>query len=157
MPCSPLEVTGPLHTSLPAHWCVPGISPVVTSRCAWCAFSNAVCGECVERGGVGAVSWGQWAAAPGGVWSCTRPGRRPASRFQRRIEVWTRGRTLRAVLRGIAYVCSAASVLSDPATLWTVVLSGSSVHGISQTSILEWVAMPSSRGSSQSRDRICIS
>ena len=48
MPCSPLEVTGPLHTSLPAHWCVPGISPVVTSRCAWCAFSNAVCGECAE-------------------------------------------------------------------------------------------------------------
>jgi len=30
---------------------------------------------------------------------------------------------------------------------------GSSVHGILQARILEWVAMPSSRGSSQSRDR----
>ena len=30
---------------------------------------------------------------------------------------------------------------------------GSSVHGILQVRILEWVVMPSSRGSSQSRDR----
>ena len=29
---------------------------------------------------------------------------------------------------------------------------GSSVHGILQARILEWVAMPSSRGSSQARD-----
>ena len=35
------------------------------------------------------------------------------------------------------------------ATLWTVCsLSGSSVHGDSPARILEWVAMPSSRGSS---------
>ena len=34
-------------------------------------------------------------------------------------------------------------------TLWTV---GSSIHGISQARILEWVAIFSSRGSSQSRD-----
>ena len=34
---------------------------------------------------------------------------------------------------------------------------GSSVHGILQIRILEWVAMPSSRGSSQSRDWTCIS
>ena len=33
-------------------------------------------------------------------------------------------------------------------------LPGSSVHGILQAQILEWVAMPSSRGSSQSRDQI---
>ena len=32
-------------------------------------------------------------------------------------------------------------------------LSGSSVHGILQVRILEWVVMPSSRGSSQPRDR----
>ena len=31
-------------------------------------------------------------------------------------------------------------------------LLGSSVHGILQARILEWVAMPSSRGSSQPRD-----
>ena len=34
---------------------------------------------------------------------------------------------------------------------------GSSVHGILQVRILEWVAMPSSRGSSLPRDRTCIS
>ena len=34
---------------------------------------------------------------------------------------------------------------------------GSSVHGISQARILEWVAMPSSRGSSWSRDQTCDS
>ena len=35
--------------------------------------------------------------------------------------------------------------------------SGSSVHRILQTRILEWVAMAFSRGSSQSRDWTCIS
>ena len=34
---------------------------------------------------------------------------------------------------------------------------GSSVHGISQARILEWVAISSSRGSSQPRDQTCIS
>ena len=34
---------------------------------------------------------------------------------------------------------------------------GSSVHGILQAGILEWVAMPSSKGSSQLRDRTYIS
>ena len=34
---------------------------------------------------------------------------------------------------------------------------GSSVHGILQARKLEWVAMPSSRGSSQARDQTCIS
>ena len=34
---------------------------------------------------------------------------------------------------------------------------GSSIHGISQARILEWVAMHSSRGSSQPRDRTPIS
>ena len=43
------------------------------------------------------------------------------------------------------------------ATLWTVELPDSSVHGIHQASILEWVATPSSRGSSQTRDRTCLS
>ena len=35
--------------------------------------------------------------------------------------------------------------------------SGSPVHGILQARILEWVTMPSSRGSSWLRDRTCIS
>ena len=34
---------------------------------------------------------------------------------------------------------------------------GSSVHGILQARILEWVAMASSRGTSQPRDQTCIS
>ena len=34
---------------------------------------------------------------------------------------------------------------------------GSSVHGISQAGILEWVAISSSRGSSRPRDQTCIS
>jgi len=34
---------------------------------------------------------------------------------------------------------------------------GSLVHGILQAKILEWVAMPSSRGPSQPRDRTCLS
>ena len=34
---------------------------------------------------------------------------------------------------------------------------GSSVHGILQARILEWIAMPSSRGSSRPRDQTCIS
>ena len=34
---------------------------------------------------------------------------------------------------------------------------GSSVCGISQARIVEWVAMPSSRGSSLPRDRTCVS
>ena len=34
---------------------------------------------------------------------------------------------------------------------------GSSVHGILQARILEWVAMPSSRGSSRPRDRTHVS
>ena len=36
-------------------------------------------------------------------------------------------------------------------------LQGSFVHGILQARILEWVAMPSSRGSSQPRDKTCAS
>ena len=42
-------------------------------------------------------------------------------------------------------------------TVWTIAPPGSSVHGILQARILEWVAMPSSRGSSQPRDRTSIS
>ena len=36
-------------------------------------------------------------------------------------------------------------------------LSGSSVHGIVQASVLEWIAVPFSKGSSQPRDRTQVS
>ena len=39
------------------------------------------------------------------------------------------------------------------ATLWTVTHQGCSVHGILQARILEWVTIPSSRGSSLPRDQ----
>ena len=42
------------------------------------------------------------------------------------------------------------------ATLWTVAHS-SSVRGILQARILEWVAMPSSRGPSRRKDRTSVS
>ena len=54
-------------------------------------------------------------------------------------------------------VCSVTLVcvwLCDP---MDCSLPGSSVHGITQTRILEWVAISSSRESSQPRDRTCIS
>ena len=42
--------------------------------------------------------------------------------------------------------------------LWTIYnLSGSSVHGFLQARILNWIAMPSSRGSSQHKDQTHLS
>ena len=42
-------------------------------------------------------------------------------------------------------------------TLWPQGLPGSSLHGILQERILEWVAIPFSRGSSQLRDQTSVS
>ena len=65
---------------------------------------------------------------------------------------------LHSEMRACMCACQAASVVSDSATLWTIVcLPGSSVHGILQARLLEWVAMPSSRGSSRPRDQTPIS
>ena len=44
--------------------------------------------------------------------------------------------------------CSVASVMSDSVQLYRLQLTRLPVHGILQARILEWVAMPSSRGSS---------
>ena len=55
-------------------------------------------------------------------------------------------------------VCVSHSVVSDslqPHGLCS--LPGSSVHGISQARILEWVAIPFSRGSSLRRDQTWVS
>ena len=51
----------------------------------------------------------------------------------------------------VAKLCLA---LCDPMDCST---PGSSVHGISQAKILEWVTISVSRGSSQPRDQICLS
>ena len=53
--------------------------------------------------------------------------------------------------------CVSFSVVSDSLRLHGLYLPGSSVHGILQARILEWVAIPFPRGSSQPRDRIQIS
>ena len=60
-------------------------------------------------------------------------------------------------LQQMVVVCACAQsycTLCDPTDQS---LPGSSVHGILQARILEWVAMPSSRGSSQLRDQTCVS
>ena len=60
----------------------------------------------------------------------------------------------------IILMCVYAKLLQSCLTLCNSMdynLLGSSVHGILQARILEWVAMPASRGSSQLRDWILIS
>ena len=66
---------------------------------------------------------------------------------------------LQSGLPGCVCVCVCLVTQSCP-TLCDPVdysLSGSSVHGILQARVLEWVAMLSSRGSSQSGDRTQVS
>ena len=56
--------------------------------------------------------------------------------------------------------CVCAQLLHLCPTLWDPMdcsPPGSSVHGILQARILEWIAMPSSRGPSQPRDRTQLS
>ena len=57
-------------------------------------------------------------------------------------------------------MCMSAKLLQSCLTLCDPMdcsLPGSSVHGILQARILEWVAMPSSRESSKPRDRTLVS
>ena len=61
-------------------------------------------------------------------------------------------------LTPLAQVCvNCRSVLSDSCDLMGCSLPGSSVHGILQARILEWVAISFSRGSSPPRDQAHIS
>ena len=54
------------------------------------------------------------------------------------------------------HACSVASAVFDCVQPMDAAHPGSSVHGISQAGILEWIAMPPSRRSSQRMDQICI-
>ena len=54
-------------------------------------------------------------------------------------------------------VCVVISVMSDSATPWTVAYKAPLSMGILQARILEWVAMPSSGGSSQPRNQTQVS
>ena len=55
---------------------------------------------------------------------------------------------------GLCSFTQSCPTLCDPADCSP---PGSSVHGIFQARILEWVAVSSSRGSSQPRDQTCVS
>ena len=67
---------------------------------------------------------------------------------------WLKSHQLRMITMIILPSCVHAYSLQLCPTLWDPMdcsLPGSSIHGILQARILEWVAMPSSRGSSQPR------
>ena len=68
-------------------------------------------------------------------------------------EVRILGRSLEMECVSVSHCCSVAQsrlILGDPVHYsWP----GSFVHEVLQARILEWVAMPSSRGSSQHRDQ----
>ena len=53
-------------------------------------------------------------------------------------------------LQRVGHDCATDSFV----TLWTVAPPGSSVHGIPQARIMEWVAIPFTRGSSQIKDQV---
>ena len=57
----------------------------------------------------------------------------------------------------LLYAVLSCSVMSDSANPWTAAHQAPLFMGILQTRILEWVAMPSSRRSSQSRDQTQVS
>ena len=54
--------------------------------------------------------------------------------------------------RNVVVLYSRYVVSSSFGTSWTVALLGSTVHGISQVRILDWVAIPSPRDLSDSED-----
>ena len=59
--------------------------------------------------------------------------------------------------RGPKVIRESCSVVSDSTTPWTIANQATLSLGILQARILEWVVMPSSRGSSQPRNKTCIS
>ena len=70
---------------------------------------------------------------------------------------WSRNlERLLTSLFGCECACQVASVVPSSLRPCGLSLPGSSVHGI-QVRILQWVAMPSSRRTSQPRDRTCVS
>ena len=115
-----------------------------------------------DKMGVGKEGQRNWRAAltyDCHVWNsllvrscCPAQGAQASALWRPRWVGWRVGR--KEVSRGI-YVCECAKLLQLCPTLRDPMdfsLPGSSVHGILQARILEWVAMPSSVGSSWCRD-----
>ena len=65
--------------------------------------------------------------------------------------------TLKPLSKYIPVVCLVAQLCLTLCAPMDYSLPSSSVHGIFQARILEWVDIPSCRGSSQPRDRTCVS
>ena len=79
----------------------------------------------------------------------------PVFSFLTDTQVSRFGRVYRKINNIFLGLCMCAKSLQSCLTLCDPVdhsLPGSTVHGILQARILEWIAMPSSRGSSQLRD-----
>ena len=137
--------------------------------------SSVLLGGCMDRGAWRAVVHGSQRAGHDRLRSLTsiqtrKPGRRV---FPRRLP-WTRTKSAPSVLRALcasldspASFCSLCPVtkakvkgtrssptLCDPMDCRP---PGSSVRGISQARMLEWVALPFSRGSSQPKDQAQVS
>ena len=87
--------------------------------------------------------------------SVTTPGKLEKGKYLRREKIFWKDRhkILYVVTVGVlvAQSCPTLCESMDCSPL------GSSVHGTFQARILEWVTMPSSRGSSQDRDQPCVS
>ena len=111
------------------------------------------------------VFW-TWTWAKSRIWGGTgRPGMLQSMGSQRvRHDLVTEQQQQKSILRqtfNFMQIClfvvrllSRVQLFCDP---MDCSLSGSSVHGISQTRILEWVAISFTRGSSQLRDWTCVS
>ena len=85
----------------------------------------------------------------------------PIERFTNLENLWMSNQNGNsALLCGVKLSCMSAKLIQSCLTLCDPIdcsLPGSSVHGILQARILEWVAVPSSRGASQLRDKTHIS
>ena len=100
-----------------------------------------------------------WAWGPGTGWDCSWQGHTESVPMISQLPRWGDGYTMRleeeeAFWGQFMHACQVASVMSNSLQRYP---PGSSVHGTLQARILEWVAMPSSRGSSLPRDWTSIS
>ena len=105
-----------------------------------------------------------WLPYPGGLFTLPFADLTPSSRsslgsaflMKLPINIWAflRILTVQHLNNDIQRAFSVTSVMLN--SLQSCTLPSSSVHGILQARILEWVAMPSSRASSQPRDQTCI-
>ena len=76
----------------------------------------------------------------------------PVFSFLTDTQAFRFGRVYRKIENIFLCLCMCAKSLQSCLTLCDHNLPGSSVHGTLQARILKWIAMPSSRGSSQPRD-----